>query len=563
MRPLQRTSALSIGDVRPAWSFDATRAAGIGLAIAAAVLLAYRPALSGGFLWDDEAHVTAPALRSWAGLWRIWSEPGASQQYYPVLHTAFWIEHRLWGDRLVGYHLANLAQHLIAAGLFALILRRLAVPGALLAAAIFALHPVQVESVAWISEQKNTLSLVFYLGAVLAYLRFHDGRQRRHYWIAFGLFGLALLTKSVTATLPAALLVVLWWRHGRLWWRKDVLPLLPWFVVGATAGLFTAWVERYLIGAAGEAFELTWLQRGLLAGRVIGFYLGNLVWPSGLAFIHPRWTIDPTAGWQWLPAVGVLVVTLLLWRWRTMNRGPLAAFLLFAGSLFPVLGFFDVFPFRYSFVADHFQYLPNLGLIALLGAGVAVTVRWIRRGARFALGAAGLGGLWLLTAQQTPMYRDVEALYRTTLQRNPECWMAHNNLALGLSARGQRREALIHLRQAVRLKPDYFDGHNNLGLNLSQAGHHQSALPHLRRAVELNPNSGQARNNLGIALAGCGRPDDAIAAFRAALHFLPDSPSAHDNYAKALRLVGRNEEATIAAKQAARLRESARRAHPP
>jgi hypothetical protein len=176
--------------------------------IFAAALAAYWPALRGGFIWDDNFHVTPPALRSLHGLWRIWFDLGATQQYYPLLHSAFWFEHRLWGDAVLGYHLANLTQHALAACLVVLIVRRLALPGAWLAGLIFALHPVCVEAVAWISEQKSTLSAVFYLASALVYLRFDQTRRKPHYLWALGLFVLALLSKTVTATLPAALLVI-------------------------------------------------------------------------------------------------------------------------------------------------------------------------------------------------------------------------------------------------------------------------------------------------------------------------------------------------------------------
>src|SRR5580704_8321403 len=172
-----------------------------------AVLLAYWPALRGGLLWDDTGHITAPRLRSLYGLWRIWFDLRSTQQYYPLLHSAFWIEHRLWGDAVLGYHLVNLAQHALAACLVVLIVRRLEIPGAWLAGLVFALHPVSVESVAWISEQKSTLSAVFYLSSAFIYLGFDRTRRRSSYWWAFGLFVLALLTKTVTASLPAALLV--------------------------------------------------------------------------------------------------------------------------------------------------------------------------------------------------------------------------------------------------------------------------------------------------------------------------------------------------------------------
>ncbi len=281
-----------------------------------ATLAAYFPALSGSWLWDDAGHVTAAPLQSWTGLYRIWFEIGATQQYYPLLHSAFWIEHRIWGDTPVGYHLVNVLWHATSACLLVAILRRLAIPGAVLAALIFALHPVGVESVAWIAEQKNTLSTVFYLAAALAWLRFEDERRPGRYAAALLWFGAALLTKSVTATLPAALLVIAWWRRGRLSWRGEVLPLLPWLVLGAGAGIGTSWLETHQIGASGSDFALGTAGRCLLAGRVAWFYLGKLVWPAGLTFFYPRWSVDPGVAWQWLfPAATVAALAAAAW-WR-------------------------------------------------------------------------------------------------------------------------------------------------------------------------------------------------------------------------------------------------------
>ena len=239
-------------------------------------------------LWDDNAHITRGDLRSAAGLWRIWFDLGATQQYYPLIHSAFWLQHKIWGDDTRGYHLVNIVLHALSSFLLALILRRLAVPGACLAAVIFAMHPVHVESVAWITEMKNTLSGVLYLSSALAYLRFDERRQKRMYATAMALFVPALLSKTVAATLPAALLVVFWWRRGRLHWRRDVLPLAPWFALSAAAGLLTAWVERTLIGAEGAAFQFTLIERVLIAGRAVWFYLGKLLWPANLIFIYPR-----------------------------------------------------------------------------------------------------------------------------------------------------------------------------------------------------------------------------------------------------------------------------------
>ncbi len=520
-------------------------------ALIAATFLAYLPIFRAGFIWDDDAHLTAPALRSASGLGRIWTEPGITQQYYPLLHSLFWVEHRFWGDAALGYHLANLALHALTACFFGLLLQRLAIPGAWLAATIFALHPVHVESVAWISEQKNTLSAVFYLGAALAWLRFDTDRRRRHYWIAFGLFGLGLLTKTVVATLPVVLLVLCWWRRGRVDWRNDVWPLVPWFLLGATAGLFTASIERHLIGASGTAYNLSSLQRALLAGRAIWFYLGKLIWPADLIFIYPRWIIEPARALNWLPLIGALAVTFLLWRQRQHHRAPLAMWLLFVGTLFPVLGFFNIYPFLYSFVADHFQYLASLGPIAFFAAALVRLPRWLR--------SAGVAALLLvlgvLTWRQGENYRSGEILYRTTVDRNPNCWMAWNNLGyLQLTDRSRNAEAIANFTRALQLRPDYPEAHGNLGLALSQAGRPAEAVPHLRESLRLKPGLYQVHNNLGIALASSGHAAESLAAFRQAASLNPMLPNIQENWGKALLLLGRRDEAAEHFARAEKLR---------
>ena len=562
--------------VAPASSATMRRDVLFGALLVCAVCAAYFPAINGGFLWDDNAHVTQPELRSLAGLARIWFELGATQQYYPVLHSAFWIEHRLWGDAVVGYHLVNLTLHVTAACLVVAVLRRLAVPGAWLAAFLFALHPVNVESVAWISEQKNTLSLVFYLAAALAYLRFDERRSPRAYALALGCFVLALLTKTVTATLPAALLVIFWWRRGGLQWRRDVLPLLPWFALGATAGLSTAWVERALIGAQGTAFDLSLLQRSLLAGRVLLFYLGKLLWPSNLTFIYPRWTIEATTAVSWLFPLAALALAMALWRTRQRARGPLAAFLFFAGSLFPVLGFFNIYPFVYSFVADHFQYLASLGPLALAAVGLhALTARW--PSVRQAAAPAVVALLGLLTWRQCRMYGDLLTLYRTTLARNPVCWMAAQNLGSELVNLGRLPEAIAEFERADTLRPqdgfihyslavalerssrtadalaeferslafrsDYPAAHIGFANLLRDVGRNDEAAAHYRLALRLKPDFPEVECSLGEALVASGRFDEAIAWFRQARHLQPDYPAARHNLATALFATGHTTEA--------------------
>jgi tetratricopeptide (TPR) repeat protein len=516
------------------------RIVGAGALIFCVTLLAYRPVLQSGFLWDDNFHVTQPDQQSVEGLKRIWCEVGATQQYYPLLHTAFWVEHQLWGDAVVGYHLTNILLHAAAAWLVVAVVRRLALPGACLAGLIFALHPVCVESVAWISEQKNTLSTVFCLGAALVYLRFDQDRRPSRYFLALGLFVLALLTKTVSATLPAALLVVFWWQRGRLHWTRDLRPLLPWFGLGAAAGLVTSWVERTFIGAQGADFSLTLFERCLLAGRVIWFYLGKLMWPADLIFIYPRWVIDTAVWWQYLFPLGVLALVAGLALVARRQRGPLAGFLVFAGTLFPAVGFINVYPFIYSYVADHFQYQASLGVIVLVAAGLTLAAGRLPAAVRWLMPVGGgllLATLGTLTWRQCGTYRDAGTLYRVTLARNPACWMAHTNLGDLLSRiPGRLPEAIAHFEAALRINPRDVNAHNNLGHAFAETpARRPAAIAEYEAALRIDPRFAPAHNNLGIVLEKIpGRLPEAIGHFEAAVRLAPDAAEMRDNLGVAL-----------------------------
>lgn len=543
--PQSRHSVKSPRDASPrrAWL-----AAGL---VAVATFVAYLPAMGGGFIWDDDAHVTAPQLRSTGGLLRIWFDVGATQQYYPLLHTAFWIQHKLWGDWPVGYHVVNTLLHALSAVLVLFIVRRLlrekknpwADSAAALSAAVFALHPVHVESVAWITELKNTLSGVFYLSALALYLRFDESRRTKWHALALLLFVCGLLTKTVTATLPAALLVILWWHRGRISLRRDVAPLLPWFALGAAAGLFTAWVEHDLIGAKGEEFQFTALQRALLAGRVVWFYLGKLFWPSNLIFIYPRWDVNPSAMGQWLYPIALFAAVAAVFRLRHRSPAPLAALLLFVGTLFPVLGFFNVYPFLFSFVADHFQYLASLGLIVFVC--VAMTRFVPARAGRFAIALPFVIPLTLavLTFRQCGLYADVLTLYRTTIERNPACWMAHNNLGVEYKNAGRLDDALACYRRALELRPNYPEAWNNIGLALTDAGDPRGAVDAYQRALQLRPANPGVLSNLGTLLTRMGRHADAIARHEAALRLDPNDAKLHGNLGVSLQAAGRFDDA--------------------
>jgi tetratricopeptide (TPR) repeat protein len=511
-----------------------------------AVLVAYLPAWNGKPLWDDDAHMTKPELRSLSGLMHIWTDPRATQQYYPLVHSVFWVEHRLWGEWTLPYHLVNIVLHAFSAWLLLRILRQLEVPGGWLAAGIFALHPVQVESVAWISELKNTLSGVFYLGSALAYLRFDRSRRWKDYRLALGLFVLGLMCKTVIASLSAALLVVWWWKRGRLRWKEDVLPQVPWLALGMAAGLFTAWVERNLVGAQGKAFDLSLIERLLIAGRAFWFYLGKLFWPVDLMFNYPRWIISQGAGWQYLFPGAALLLVAGLWVVARRHRGPLAAVLFFGGTLFPALGFLNVYPFRFSFVADHFQYLASVGVISLASAGVALWLGrwrlWGRAGGN-AVCLVVLAVLGCLTWRQSQMYTDLETLWRTTLKSNPDAWQAHDNLASALLQQGQVDQAIAHFQKSVQIWPQDVLAHNGLGVALVRGGRVDEAISEFGKAAELEPTDASARINLANLLFQKGQLDEAITQYQKVLNLEPNNAYAFGKIGSALLRKGQVDEA--------------------
>jgi len=558
-------------------------------------LAAYKPAWNGQLIWDDDHHITSPDLRSVDGLTRIWTELGATQQYYPLVHSVFWLEYHLWGDSTLGYHLVNILLHCVSVWLLLEVLRRLAIPGAWFVAAIFALHPVQVESVAWISELKNTLSGVFFFATILAYLKFDSERRRNSYVTAIGLFILGLMSKSVVATLPVSLLVVFWWKRGRLAWKQDIIPLLPFFVLGIASGLFTAWVEQKFIIAGEEgAFALTLVERCLVAGRVVWFYLGKIVWPIDLAFIYPRWNVSRGVWWQYLWPFATLILAGVLWLLRKRWRAPMAAFLFFTATLFPVMGFFNVYPFRFSFVANHFQYLACVGPIALF-VGIASSFGWVRGMARTVLYVTVLVPLAILTFKESRVYADAEILYRTTIRENPGCWLAYNNLGglLGQSNRideaigsyvkalqikpnyalaennlsgallrsGRMGEAFAHCLKAVEIDPNYAEAHHNLGMLLEKAGRIDEAIVHYRRDVELRPHYAEAGNKLGNVLAKVGRIDEAIGYYQRALRSNPNYSEAAFNLGNVLLQSKRTGEAIEYYRRAVTIRPEYERAH--
>ena len=524
--------------------------------LSASVALTYAHAASAGFIWDDNFHVTAQAMRGLDGLWRTWAVPGATQQYYPVLHSAFWAEHRIWGDAPLGYHVLNIILHALACFLLYRVLSCLSVPGARLAALVFALHPVCVETVAWVSEQKNTLSGVFFLSAALAYLRFDASRRGWTYAGATALFVLALLSKSVTATLPAALLVLAWWRRGRLSLCQDIVPLLPWFALAAADGLFTAWVERVYVGAHGASFGLGAGERVLLAGRIVCFYLAKAVLPVRLAFNYPRWSVDVHSPVQYLFPSAVAAALLACAAQARRSRAPLAAALLYVGILSPALGFVNVYPFVYSFVADHFQYLGVAVLASAFGALAAAAAsaaapKWRWAGASAC--AVLLASLSLASSRQSRMYASDEALWRETIERNPSGWMAHDNLGDDLLRDGDAPSATAEYRKAIDLAPANLESWNDLGLALMQSGNLGEAASSFEKVLVARPADSEALNNLANIYSRQGRNKEALAAYRRAVAADPADEGPRHNLGNALMTAGRPAEAAAEYEAALRI----------
>jgi tetratricopeptide (TPR) repeat protein len=440
---------------------------------------------------------------------------------------------------------------------------------------IFAVHPVGVESVAWITERKNVLAAVFYFASALAWLRLDtladDHRdalggtggakatartslpttpERARFWhvLSFAFFVCAMLSKTVAASLPAAMLLVTWWKRGRIEWR-DVRPLIPFFAIGLALAWNTVLMEKTRVGAFGPEWSFTPVERTLIAGRALWFYAAKLVWPSQLTFIYPRWQIDASQWLQWLFPLGAVALIASAWWLRNrIGRGPLVALLFFGGTLLPALGFVNVYPMRFSFVADHFQYLASVGVIAF--ASVALARNRLVERAAFALPLL----LAVLTWQQTRVYRNLETLWTDTLRKNPSAWLAHNNLGNVLLDRGDADSAMAHYTEAVRLKPDYYEALGNLGAALLRRGAVEEARTKTEEALRLAPGYTPALVNRAAILLRDGRPDDAIVQLRSVLSQEPENSEALNTLGSAFAMRADFENARGAFEAALRIR---------
>jgi tetratricopeptide (TPR) repeat protein len=514
----------------------------------ALILVAYLPALKGDFLWDDDRYVTHNALLTEPdGLSRIWFSLDAPSQYFPLAYTLLRIERAFWGLDPAGYHWVNILLHIANALLVWRVLRRLNVPGAWLAAVIFALHPIQVESVAWISELKNVLMGFFFLLTLLVWIEYVDpcGHRRRIFYVAALLFYfLALTAKSTACTLPAALLLVLWWQHQPIG-RKALFEVAPFVVLAIAVGLIAIWWEKYHQGTR-VLVALAPLDRLLIATRAIWFYLSKIFWPSDLTFIYPQWKISPSdsVAYVWL-VLTIIVAALIYFGRRFVGRGPEVAALFFVATLGPLLGFVMLYTFRYTFVADHYQYLACIGPIALATGGFIRFTEKIKNGQWIAWsGACAVAAcLIFLTVRQSEGYRDMETLWRTTIAKDPNSWIAYNNLGVVQFEKGNVDDAVAKYEHSLQLHPDYPEAHYNLGTARLQQGQADDAIRECELALKLLPNDPDTHVVLGNAFLAEDDVDQAIREYAKALTIRPNDSNAHYNLGVAFQQKGETDRA--------------------
>jgi len=525
-----------------------------GLILLLCVVLTYTPVWHAGFIWDDDAHLTAnPCIIGPLGLKEIWTTSAAD--ICPFTFTTFWLEHALWGLAPLPYHIVNVLMHGACAVLLWQILRSLLVRGAWLGAALWALHPVMVESVAWISEMKNTESGLFFLLSVLFYVRwlraeYLDGRTGVgwNYVLALLFAALAMASKSSTVILPVGLCLCAWWMESRWHWR-NLARVGPILLISIVASALSIWTQRLALArfVYDPQWAPTWPQRMATAGDAVWFYLGKLLWPRPLMTIYPRWQIDTGQYVSYLPLLTVIVILSIFWLKREpRSRACFFAFAYFIAALMPVLGLIDNPIFRYSLVFDHFQYLASMGPLALAGAGLVrfanfITPKepWLRP----SLCAGLLLILGMASWQRTLVYKSEEAFWEDALARNPRCWMGYNNLGNALLQKGQVDEALGQFRKALEINPNYVDARSNFGAALFEKGRVDDAVAQYNRTLEIDPYYAQANYNLGLALFQNGQIDDAIAQYKKAVKINPYYAEAHNTLGNALLQKGQLDEA--------------------
>jgi protein O-mannosyl-transferase len=509
-------------------------------------ILVYQPVWHGGFIWDDEIYITDNYIfKTGNTICRLWLTTEAAD-YWPLTASVEWLEWRLWGDHAVGYHLVNLFLHAANAVLVWMVLRRLRIPGAWLAALLFAIHPVNVATVAWISEQNSTLSMVFYLVSIILYLRFDDERRWLWYGLSLAAFLLALLSKTSVVMLPVVLLGCVWWVRGTIGW-KDLMRSLPFFSLSAAAGMVTIWFQSPRVLEGQTVLTGGFLSRLAAACQAPWFYLYKALLPCRLSAVYPQWNVDWPRGLSYLMGIALAACLIIFWRNRKgWGRPLLFGVGYFVVVLFPVLGFFKQTFHRYSLVADHWQYIAIAAPIALaVAAGVTTCNRYGERGKYVGVLASmtAVVALGVATWARAGVYENSGTLWRDTVAKNPNSWVAHYNLGNALLQENMIQDAVKHYKQALEIKPDYLQAHNNLAFLLLQDGKIDDAIAHLEQVVRINPDSATGHSNLGNAYLQAGRGRDATGQYEQAVQLSPNYVQAHVNLGFVLAQRSRFDEA--------------------
>ena len=522
----------------------------LSLALWPIVLLVYLPALlSVDFIWDDFV-IGTDTVRTLDGLRQIWFSPAdipAEGHYWPLTYTSFWLEQKLWGKIASGYHATNVLLHLANTLLLWHLLRRFTVPGAWVAAAVFAVHPVHVESVAWIIERKDVLSGMFYLLAATAWVRFGEQPRPRWYVASLAAYVGGLLSKSVVVTLPVSLLIWHWWKRGRVTWR-DLLRVAPFFVVGGAITVADLLFNRSR-GVGGFGYSL--IERALIAARAFWFYVGKLFWPLDLAGIYPHWEVREADAVAWVGIGAAVVLATVLWLLRRrIGRGPLAGLLFFTVTLSPVLGFVDFNFMLFSFVADRYQYLASIGIttvvVAVTAGGLAALRRTgVVRGnvANAALIVLVLAALGTLSWRHASLYRDGSRFFAHVVSYNPTARDAHLNLGSELLSRNRLEEALDAYRIAAEQRPDDCKPPYGAGLTLYHLRRLEQAAAGYLRALHLCPRYGKALTDFAALRFDQQRYEEALQLADTAIEIRQRNAKAWVHRSRALQRLGKAEEA--------------------
>ncbi len=514
-------------------------------AIVVAAASIYSPVIRGDWLWDDKAELSQnPEVSGPGGLASIWLEP-AHTDYFPLKSTVQWMAWRMFGDQPIGYHVLNIALHGLSGLLVWRLFARLRLPLAWLGGLLFVVHPLAVESVAWVAELKNTLALPPLLLAFSAYLDFDESGRRRHYLAALLWFLASLLCKTSGVMFPVVLLLHQWWKSGGITGRH-LRATIPFFLVSLVLGLVTLHFQHTRAITVANIPMGGPFERIAMAGLAAGFYAWKFVVPLNLVPVYPQWQLAPVDATDFLPWLGAIVLVVGAWRRRgTWGRHVIFGFGTFVCLLLPVLGFVRMSYMKYSWVADHFVYLPMLGLIGVATAGLGALGAGEpgRRRMGQGVGVAVAVVFLILSRRHAQVFRDPTALWTYTLRHNPTARAAHNSLGSALQNSGRHVEAVRHFEQAIADDPQFASPHNNLGVSLSALGRPAEAVAQFRAALQLDPNDAVARTNLANALAQEGRVEEAIAEYRAALKVQPTLLEARANLANALYLGGRADQA--------------------